>query len=146
MDAPLERVFDLSRSTKMHVYSTQETEERLVSGAEGLLALDDEVTWEAVHLGVRQRLTARVTRFERPRYFRDSMVKGAFRRFDHDHEFEAQGEGTKVRERFDFNAPWGPIGVFAERLFLTRYMRQFLKRRAGAIKAVAESDDWSRYL
>jgi hypothetical protein len=33
-----------------------------------------------------------------------------------------------------------------ERLFLTRYMRAFLTRRAAAIKRVAESEKWRRFL
>lgn len=60
------------------------------------------MTWEATHFGVRQRLTSHITAFDRPRHFRDSMVAGAFRRFDHDHWFDADGRGgTVMRDAFD---------------------------------------------
>ena len=53
--APRERVFDLARSIDAHRHTTGGTEERAVAGVtSGLIAMDDEVTWEARHFGVRQ--------------------------------------------------------------------------------------------
>lgn len=84
-----ERCFDLARDVGVHTISTSRTRERAVAGkTSGLLELGDEVTWEAVHFGVKQRLTARITRFDRPRSFRDQMVHGASTRFTHRHVFE----------------------------------------------------------
>ena len=145
--APPKRVFDLSRSVELHVDSTSRSREVAIDGVtSGLLALDDEVTWEATHFGVRQRLTSRITAFDRPHHFRDSMLRGAFSRFDHDHRFELTSSGTLVRDEFDFDAPLGPLGKFANALFLTRYMRRFLEERLRVVKNAAESDDWNRYL
>lgn len=139
--APPERVFDLCRSVEAHIDSTGKSREIAVAGkTSGLMELGDTVTWEATHLGVRQRLTSEITRFDRPRYFRDSMVRGAFRRFDHDHFFEPRDDGTLMRDVFDFDAPLGPLGHLANALFLTRYMRRFLEQRAGAIKRMAEAE------
>ena len=54
-----------------------ETGERAVAGrTTGLIGLGESVTWEARHLGIRQRFTAEVTAFDRPRYFRDVMTPG----------------------------------------------------------------------
>jgi ligand-binding SRPBCC domain-containing protein len=104
----------------------------------GLVGPGQEVTWEATHLGVRQRLTARITAFDRPRHFRDSQIRGAFARFDHDHFFEDQNGSTVMRDVFDFASPLGLLGRFVDRLFLRAYMRRFLIDRAAVIKAVAE--------
>ena len=146
--APPERCFDLARSVDLHAHSAAATGERPVGGVtRGLLGAGQEVTWRARHFGVRQSLTSRMTAFDRPRHFRDSMVRGAFRRFDHDHYFEPSGDGgTVMREVFDYEAPLGPLGRLAERLFLTRYMRHFLEERNRHEKAAAESADWRRYL
>jgi len=83
---------------------------------------------------------------DRPRHFRDSMVRGAFARFDHDHYFEESNGGTLMRDVFDYRAPLGPLGWLAERLFLTAYMRRFLLTRLRELKALAESDDWARFV
>lgn len=63
--APRMTCFDLARSVGAHLGSTADTGERVVSGRRsGLLELGEEITWEARHLGVRQQLTARITRLE----------------------------------------------------------------------------------
>lgn len=51
-----------------------------------------------------------------------------------------------MREELDFDAPFGLIGRIAERIFLTRYMRELLTGRGEAVKRVAESDEWRQYL
>lgn len=144
--APIERVFDLSRSVPAHLESARHTGELLVSGPTGLLTLGDEVTWEARHLGVRQRLSVRISEYDPPRHFRDSMVSGAFSRFDHDHFFQADHTGTTVREVFDYTSPLWVLGHAADLLFLKQYMWRFLTRRAGILKRIAESDDWPQYV
>ena len=84
--APLDRCFDLSRDIDLHLVSMRATGERAVAGrTSGLIGLGEEVTWEARHLGVRQRFTSRITEFARPHYFQDRMVRGAFRSFARDH-------------------------------------------------------------
>jgi ligand-binding SRPBCC domain-containing protein len=106
--APADRVFDLSRSVDLHVHSAGKTGETAIAGVtSGLLDLDQEVTWRGRHFGVWQNLTSKVTAFSRPDYFRDSMVKGAFLRLDHDHFFETQGSMTVMRDVFDFTSPLG---------------------------------------
>ena len=73
--------------------TTASSRERAVAGVTtGLMGAGDTVTWEAVHLGIRQRLTVRITRYARPLLFVDEMVEGAFRRLTHIHEF---GRPTK---------------------------------------------------
>jgi ligand-binding SRPBCC domain-containing protein len=139
--APIERCFDLSRDIDLHLRSTEQTREIAVNGVtSGLIELGEEVTWEATHLGVRQRLTARITVFRRPAHFRDSQVRGAFRRFDHDHYFEPCGEGaTLMRDEFDYESPLGLLGKLADNLFLNAYLRSFLNKRNLLIKLEAES-------
>jgi ligand-binding SRPBCC domain-containing protein len=145
--APPERCFDLARSIELHTRSTGASQERAVGGqTTGLLGAGAEVTWRARHFGVWQALTSRITAFDRPRYFRDSMVRGAFKRFDHDHYFTPDGDGTHMRDVFDFTAPLGPLGWVAERLFLTRYMRGFLEARNRELKRVAESAAWTEFV
>jgi ligand-binding SRPBCC domain-containing protein len=140
IDAPIERCFDLARSVDAHVASTARTGERVVGGKRaGLLERGDEVTWEAVHLGVRQRLTARITEMVRPQQFTDEMVRGAFRSFTHVHAFRSAGERTLMTDRFDYTSPLGWLGRLADRLFLERYMRRFLEERAAQLKAMAEA-------
>lgn len=139
--APTERCFDLARSVDAHVLSASATGERAVGGVTtGLLNLGDQVTWRGRHFGVTQELTSRITAFDRPRHFRDEMVRGAFRRLVHDHYFDPVSVGTRMRDIFEFAAPWGVVGRLAERAFLTSYLRRFLEERAAVLKKMAESE------
>ncbi len=145
--SPIERTFDLARSVDLHMASTENTGERAIAGVtSGLMAMGDEVTWRAKHFGIWQQFASRITAFEKPYHFRDSMVHGIFQRFDHDHFFEQRGNITVMRDVLDFQSPLGILGRVADCLFLVRYLRSFLQTRNNIIKSVAESDQWHRYL
>jgi ligand-binding SRPBCC domain-containing protein len=150
IEAPAERVFDLARSVDLHLASTAHTGERAVDGVtSGLLGPGDQVTWRGKHLGVWQNFTSRIVLYDRPHHFRDSMVRGAFRRFDHDHHFEpsdARGGQTLMRDVVDFTSPLGLLGVLADRAFLIRHLRGLLLRRNQIIRETAETDRWTMYL
>ncbi len=146
--APASRCFDLARSVDLHTRSTAATGEHIVAGVQrGLMGPGDQVTWRARHFGVWQELTSRITAFDRPRHFRDSMVRGAFARFDHDHVFDALADDrTDMHDIFDFTSPLGPLGRIADALVLTRHLRRFLAARNHVLKQIAESDEWQALL
>lgn len=146
--APIERCFDLARSIEVHLLGTERTGERAVAGVTtGLMGLGDSVRWRARHFGIGQHLTSRITAFERPTYFQDTMVEGAFRWMRHDHVLEAIGpDMTEMRDVFQFAAPVPVVGWVVERLVLRRYMTNFLRERNLVIKRVAESKEWTKFL
>lgn len=141
IEASVGRCFDLARDVDIHTLTTESTKEKAVGGVtKGLLVAGDVVTWEAVHFGVRQRLTAKVTVMDRPHMFEDIMVKGAFHSFHHIHEFIEKDNGTLMIDRFQYKSPYGLIGVIADKLFLESYMRNFIMSRARALKHIAENE------
>jgi ligand-binding SRPBCC domain-containing protein len=99
----------------------------------------DTVTWEAVHFGIRQHLTSKITAYERPYRFTDEMVRGVFQEITHIHEFVPQLPGTLMVDLFTFRAPFGILGWLAEKLVLTRYMKGLLLTRNRYLKQVAEA-------
>ena len=140
--ATVECCFDLSRDIDLHMRSTEQTREVAVAGVRtGLIGPGEDVTWEATHFGIRQRLTSRITAYNRPFHFRDSQVRGVFKRIDHDHFFERLSDGvTLMRDVFDYKSPLGLLGTLADRLFLKNYLRSLLERRNALIKRVAEGN------
>lgn len=139
--APIETCFDLARSIDFHMHSAAQTGERAVAGVvSGLIGADQEVTWQAGHFGILQSLTSRITAFEPPTHFRDSMQSGIFKRFDHEHFFEFNNGITTMRDRFDYEGPLGLLGRVADTLFLKSYMTKFLISRNLELKAAAETD------
>ena len=88
IDAPVEKVFDFSRSIDLHMESTRQTGEYAIAGkTSGLIESGETVTWRAKHFGIWQTLTSKITEFDRPNYFVDEMVEGAFKSFRHEHYF-----------------------------------------------------------
>jgi ligand-binding SRPBCC domain-containing protein len=147
IQAPQQRCFDLARSIDLHVRSTSRTGERAVAGVtHGLIGLGEEVTWQARHFGVWQRFTSRITAFDPPRYFQDAMLRGAFKRFVHDHDFRPVSSGTEMIDRLQFEAPGGLVGRLIDRALLSGYLARFLAERNRLLKRIAESDEWRDYL
>ncbi|WP_050180577.1 SRPBCC family protein [Domibacillus robiginosus] len=139
---PVEVCFDLARNVDIHTQTTAKTKERAIGGVtKGLLEQGDTVTWEAIHFGIKQRLTAKVTVMEKPYKFVDIMVKGAFQSFVHTHQFIEAAGGTIMRDTFQYKSPLGLMGVAADKLFLEKYMRAFIISRAKELKKIAENID-----
>lgn len=147
ISAPIERVFDLSRSIDLHQITASHTGERAVAGrTEGLIELGESVSWRAKHLGIWQQLTSKITALKYPDYFCDEMQAGAFESFKHEHFFTTTQTGTLVRDRFSYRSPLGILGKIADVLFLKRYMHNFLYQRNLIIKRYAESELWKEIL
>jgi ligand-binding SRPBCC domain-containing protein len=140
LPASPERCFDASRDLDLHVKSMTGTSEKAVAGrTSGLIEMSEQVTWEGRHFGIRQRFTSKITAFDRPRYFQDSMLKGAFHSFVHDHYFETTAGGTKMTDVLTFASPLGFLGGFIDRLVLGAYLRRMLTARNDVIKAAVST-------
>jgi hypothetical protein len=70
------------------------------------------------------------------------MVAGNFRQFVHEHHFAPMNDGTRIRDEIRFSSRWGAVG----NLLARKRLRAYLMERGNAIKRVAESNDWRRYL
>lgn len=146
VSAAIEVCFDLSLNIDIHMLSTKHTNERAVSGkTSGLINEGEYVTWEAVHFGIRQQLTTYIEKVDRPFYFTDRMVKGAFSSFYHEHIYKATTTGTLMIDKFSYEVPYGIAGKLFDKLVLNRYMTRLLTGRNNVIKQIAESDDWPRF-
>ena len=140
-------VFDLSRSIDLHKISTEKTNERAIAGiTEGLIGLNETVTWRAKHLGVYQNFTSKVTGCETPSYFADIMLSGAFKSFKHEHYFFYEENTTTLVDVLQYVSPLGILGKLADVLFLKKYMTNFLILRNSTIKEFAETEKWKKLL
>ncbi len=140
IDAPIERCFDLARSIDLHLRSTGKTQEKAIAGrTSGLIEQGETVTWEAVHFGVRQRLTSTIGEMKPPHFFSDEMVTGAFKSLYHEHHFEIKNGRTEMTDVFSYETPFGSLGRLFNVLVLKRYMTRFLKQRNAVIKSEAEA-------
>lgn len=145
--APAARCFDLARSVDLHVDSATDIAARAVDGrTHGLSADGDCTTWSARFCGLRFAMTTRVEDFAPPTRFADRLTRGLLRQFAHRYHFTPLPDGgCTMSDDLTIEAPCGPLGRLAERLYLARRMNVLVRRRLEYIRRVAESDDWRRY-
>jgi len=135
--APVEICFDLCLNVNAHEAAGHG---RAVAGVtRGQMQLGDTVTWEAVHFGVRQRLTSKIVASERPYVFIDEMQRGAFARWRHTHRFTSLDGGTSMSDEVNYASPLGLLGNIADALFLKNYMTRFLINHNAEFKRMAEA-------
>jgi ligand-binding SRPBCC domain-containing protein len=147
IEADIEVCFDLSRSIELHQLSVQHTKEKAVGGVtSGLIGLNQKVLWQATHLGFRQTLEVKITKFTRPFFFSDEMVKGTFKTMIHDHFFYEMNGDTLMVDHFYFESPLGLLGELADAIFLKRYLTRLLTQRNETIKRYAESNNWMQFI
>ncbi len=147
INSTLEICFDLSRSIDLHKISTAQTNEQAIAGrTRGLINLHEIVTWQATHFGVRQKLTSKITAFDRPNYFINEQTKGIFKSIIHEHNFEKVGDKVIMRDVFEFHSPFGLFGKIFNKLILTTYLKRLLTKRNQIIKEFAETKKWKEIL
>ena len=137
--APIQIVFDLSRDIDFHQKCASKTREKALAGrTSGLIQLGETVTWVAIHFGVKQQLTTKITAMNSPHSFTDEMLKGAFKSIKHEHLFSHKDGITTMIDNFHFESPFGVIGQLFNSLILKKYMTRFLEERNAVIKIAAE--------
>ena len=95
--APIERVFDLSRSISLHKISSAHTNKEAIGGiTSGLINKNETVTWRAKHLFKIRYFTTRISEMQSPNFFIDEMQKGDFKSLKHEHHFKKIDNGTII--------------------------------------------------
>jgi ligand-binding SRPBCC domain-containing protein len=147
INAPIEVVFDLSRSIDLHKSSMLHHKEEVVAGVtKGLMNVGETVTWQAKHLFVNRKLKVTITEMTMPTFFADEMLEGDFKKMRHEHFFETVADGTMMIDKFYFESPYGVLGKLVNRIFLKKYMTRLLFERNNEIKRIAENHLWKQYL
>jgi len=147
INSTIEICFDLSRNIELHKISTAKTNETAIDGiTKGLIGSGEFVTWQAKHFGIQQKLTTKITAYERPFHFRDEQVRGIFKKLSHDHYFSRKGNMVIMTDNFLFESPFGIFGQVFNKLVLTKYLQKFLIERNEIIKEFAETGKWKQLL
>lgn len=145
--APVSRVFDLARSVELHKQSMTHHKEEAVAGIRfGLIEKNESVTWKAKHLFKTRFLRSEITDMRKPDMFIDEMVQGDFKKMKHVHHFKPCENGTIMIDLLEFESPYGTMGKFINKVFLTTYVKKLIEQRNKVLKDVAESDKWRKFL
>jgi len=145
--APIERVFDLSRSISLHKISSAHTNKEAIGGiTSGLINKNETVTWRAKHLFKIRYFTTRISEMQSPNFFIDEMQKGDFKSLKHEHHFKKIDNGTIMIDILNFESPYGIIGKWFNKIYLKNILQKFIVQRSIVIKDYAETGKWKALL
>ena len=144
VNAPRDRVFLLSTSI---VLVQQILGMKPVSGkTSGLVVDGDQLLWRGWKFGLPALHETLITRYERPGFFQDTMGRGYFKHFQHDHSFEEVDGQTLLVDTVRFSMPFGIAGRLAGKLLVVPHVAGLMQRRFELLKRTAEGSDWERYV
>jgi ligand-binding SRPBCC domain-containing protein len=64
--------------------------------------------------------------------------KGPYRRWVHSHRFASEEGGTRMRDRVEYELPFGILGRLAHRLLVRRQLEDIFRHRARVIAELFE--------
>ncbi|WP_213805202.1 SRPBCC family protein [Granulicella sp. dw_53] len=144
VDAPLDRCFLLSTSIDLVAKTLRM---RPLSGRlSGLIQPNDQLLWHGWKFGLPHRHQTLITAYDRPNHFQDTMGRGSFQHFQHDHTFIQVAGQTRLHDTIQFSLPLGWAGAQVAKHIMVPYITQLLRRRLQTLKQVAESEEWRQYL
>ncbi len=143
--APIDRCFLLSTSIEI---VRRELRMRPTRGrAAGLVTGGDTVRWKGWKFGLPQMHESLIEAFQPYAFFRDRMIAGRFRAFEHDHSFDLMTDGSvRMQDEVRFSMRWGWIGDLVGVMVLTPLIRGLMRRRFSSLKRIAEGEEWRKYL
>ncbi len=144
INAPIDRCFLLSTSIAL---VQQTIGMKPVSGkTTGLIEAGDQLLWRGWKFGLPAMHETLITGYQRPSFFQDTMGRGYFHSFQHDHHFEEVDGYTLLIDIVRFSLPLGPFGKAVGKHIVVPHVLGLMLQRFTLIKRIAEGPDWQRYL
>ncbi len=88
--------------------------------------------------GVPVGWRTRIEQWQPPLRFVDVQLSGPYRLWHHTHEFEPEGEGTRMTDVVRYALPLGPLGEIAHAVLVRRDVEAIFDHRAEAIPALLD--------
>jgi ligand-binding SRPBCC domain-containing protein len=147
INAPIERVFNLSRSLALSKMAFKGAKEQLLSSsAANMVAAGETITLRAKHLGKTREITARVTDFTLPDGYTEEQIKGDLKSFRHEYHFKKVENGTIMIDLLEYEDPRDLVGSLTGKFFLKSYFEKNVKKKNDLIRQYAESEKWKAVL
>ena len=83
-------------------------------------------------MGLPMAWLTEITEFVPEQRFVDTQLRGPYRVWEHLHEFVELPDGTLMRDRVEYELPFGPAGEAAHALFIRRTLQRIFDYRAQA--------------
>jgi ligand-binding SRPBCC domain-containing protein len=84
--------------------------------------------------GVPMRWLTEIQEWVPGERFVDEQRRGPYRYWHHLHEFKDVARGTEMRDRVDYELPFGPLGRLAHALAIERTLNKIFDHRTAAVE------------
>lgn len=108
----------------------------LVGGEPEQMVVGTLIAYKLRIRGVAVGWITRIDAVEPDRMFVDRQLSGPYRMWVHRHEFEADGDGTIIRDRIHYQLPLGLLGAFAHIAFVRRDIERIFAHRRAVIEQI----------
>jgi ligand-binding SRPBCC domain-containing protein len=137
--APIETVYNNSRNITVYIETASKTNEKAIAGVtSGLIELNETVTWQGIHFGLKLQHQSKITKMQFPNNFTDEMVKGCFKSFKHEHTFTHKNGITIMEDKLMYATPFGIFGKLFDQISLKKHLTKFLLVRNQSLKKLSE--------
>jgi ligand-binding SRPBCC domain-containing protein len=145
INAPIDRCFLLS--TNIELVGRTLGMKPLEGRTSGMVVADDRILWAGWKFGFPQMHETYITQYDRPNFFQDTMGRGRFKRYQHDHYFYEMDDRTVLNDKIRFTMPLGFVGRLVGQFVLVPYLSRKLRRRLVTLRRVAQTrKEWVKYL
>lgn len=91
-------------------------------------------------LFLKLRWVTLITAYEPPESFADLQERGPYKSWLHTHEFVDLGDETLMRDRVQYELPFGILGTIAHRLVVARQLKRIFDYRARRIRKLFQKE------
>lgn len=135
IDRPLPVVFDFfSRAANLEAITPPWLQFSILGIEPTEVAVGTVIPYRLRLHGIPLIWVSQIEEFEPERVFVDRQLIGPYKQWLHRHEFEADGEGTVIRDIVRYELPLGRLGALAEQLFVRRDVRRIFDHRRATIE------------
>ena len=144
VNAPADRLFLLSTNIGLveKIIGMKPVEGK----TSGNVVAGDQLVWRGWKFGLPAMHETLITGYDRPHFFQDTMGRGLFASFQHDHHFETIDGVTLLRDIVRFSLPLGFAGHFVGKRIMVPHVLGLMQRRFAMLKRIAEGPDWRQYV
>ncbi len=135
VDVSPEELFDFITLVSNIKAITPPTVDMVIVEAPEILSEGAKLIFKVRAFGVAQQLEHEIVAFERPRSFREKMLKGPLPAWTHDYIVEPRGDGlAALTNRIEFDPPGGMLGMLLTADRILNHLEESYAERSAALK------------
>lgn len=134
IDAPIERVFGFfSDPQNLAKITPPSLGFQILDAPKRALRAGDRIEYRIRVMGVPLTWVTKITSWTEGKGFSDSQEKGPYKTWHHWHEFEAKNGGVEMKDRVEYELPFGFLGALVGGWLVRRQLRAIFDFREKTI-------------